>query len=725
MTDCATQTTVFPYTVEPCYSNFDCLCEEGYHIEAGVQANLSALNSIPSQIGGTCLAIEGQLKVDQDWSITETTVLMQPGASILVAPGALSLSASQLQGCAQRWQGITLQPGAKLMMENTTIQDADYAITASDKSEIHLSGNTFSQNYVSLYVPTAGGLQTILIQGQFQGNTFEANGALLPHPQTGETQWPYAGIWINNALLHQPTGQVAGEQNVFDNLQNGILAENSYLSLQHIQLLNMVGNVGNNTIIQSPMGIGIFAQESSVEIQHSSFEGMNRAIHATASDIELTDNQFHQVHNAIVLTEATGHSIVIQKNNIEFSNYGVYGYRCGNASHLSIFNNTLQSIYQGNTGLARAIYLVGQAPVGTGVRAIENNEILLNSRTNGITILLDGSLDINHNTILFEDMSLPGPGIPWGISLGLSQQNTLYGNQIIAPEGSTNARGMFINSAAFNNLCCNITEGTATGIEFLGYCNNTQLRNHTFRDHGIGLKCNANTIIGQQVHHGNRWRGTFDIAALHLGNNAQIAGSIFLVEPIEGDAQIQLWPSSIQTNTGSIDWFVPQTGLSSDCNPSADACGTGEALAQAADPPNVIYDFNTSDIIATFQHSFWEEEVDAGVSGGLDQVFSDRWSATEADRLSMTNFQDETATAIQVMPNPAKQFLRLKWDTTVPADAQWLLLSPLGEVVQRVRLNTGSQALQLDLPNLPAGLYFWSVQYQGNRLDSGKLILSP
>jgi hypothetical protein len=79
---------------------------------------------------------------------------------------------------------------------------------------------------------------------------------------------------------------------------------------------------------------------------------------------------------------------------------------------------------------------------------------------------------------------------------------------------------------------------------------------------------------------------------------------------------------------------------------------------------------------------------------------------------------------VSVYPNPAQQTVNVSFPQPLSQKTEWLLCDGIGRVLHRESLIPGLEHYLVALPELPSGLYFWSVSATGARVQGGKLILS-
>lgn len=754
---CDTLEAEMQIVVENCTQSFACACEEGLIIAAGNGTLLSSLNAIPANIHNTCIAIDGHLIIDQNWTISASQIRMQPGAQLTVEGGnTLNLNnledAGGIHGCGYRWEGIRVAPEATLIIRASVIKDAQFAIQAQGEATLSISSTRFLQNAVGLYVSPSENLQNIYFKSEFFGNSFEGNNTpLFPNSESPEIlNYPRAGIDLSDAVLQIPQISPDAPPNHFSGLQNGIIAQNSQFEFQKMQFENLLGESGVAAQVSNPEGVGVFAKNCIVELDSCVFSDLGRAIHSESGDLAVFNSNISSVSTGIVIVNCNTRTIDIQNNSISFDTYGIYGYWNNHMASLLIRENTLMSQFDQTSNTGRAIYLLGNSANSSGQKIIAENILHLNSRTNGISILNDGHFEVSNNEILFDNLELSGNSTPCGVSLGLSSNNWFFSNSITATLPTSKVRAFFVASSTANTFCCNTTSKTRTGFEFFGSCSNTQLRNNSLGIHEIGLKCNLNTFIGQQIHGGNRWKGPFsEAAAQHLGNAQQVADSRFYVEPILGSEQQSLWPQTVIANIANETWFVETDGHSLGCNqdiycqpPNLEQSDIVALRANRIEQENysvleqpknlefTSFEMIDVDAVREIMHScplagsesFLKATALLTATASVDWEHSYSCYDTGLQAAKVVNRGKKPVLA-HIAPNPAQYQLVLRLESNVPQDVSWQLLSPLGETVLWHHLDSATRTHQLDLPSLMPGLYFWVLKAEGVQLEQGKVFI--
>jgi len=79
---------------------------------------------------------------------------------------------------------------------------------------------------------------------------------------------------------------------------------------------------------------------------------------------------------------------------------------------------------------------------------------------------------------------------------------------------------------------------------------------------------------------------------------------------------------------------------------------------------------------------------------------------------------------VSVFPNPTAGGVTVSLPAPLPGDAVWMLGDATGRPVQRALLPAGQQSVEVGLPGLPPGLYFWVLMVGGRSTGRGKLVVT-
>jgi phage gp45-like len=206
--------------------------------------------------------IDGTLIFDQDFcfigptNLGDTEIYMAPGAEIVVQSGVtLTLDQVVMFSCDQLWESIIVEDGGTLLVNNSLIEDGTRAILAEPNATVKVTNSTFSDNFVGVSTPSGSISASNNTQIELSGNTFETSSEGLKAPFKG--QLGFAGIEIWNVAPLVTVESSSANATTFQNLSNGIRSINSNLLVTEASFLNI--NRGGDF----SSGSGIFSNGSS------------------------------------------------------------------------------------------------------------------------------------------------------------------------------------------------------------------------------------------------------------------------------------------------------------------------------------------------------------------------------------------------------------------------------------------------------------------------------
>jgi uncharacterized protein with GYD domain len=524
------------------------------------------------------------------YTFNASLISMDAQASITVPYGIgfTVQNSTNIMGCDEMWNGIVVRPGGNLTLTASTFEDAERLVFTQGHVSLTIQDNYFRNNFIGIRLFSAfPGLLGVSQPFPMTGNTFIANDNMLP-PHTGELG--FAGIQLQNISgFTVGTTNTGASPNVFENLQNGIVANRSSFAVHKCIFQNMnPGDYGFPPSINIPsVGYGVFVQNrSNLLITKCNFERLHLGVHAANSSLEAYDNVIENspigefgVVVGIRAIESTNQSrIKIHDNQIDVTRYGMILNNLGNASVFEIQNNIIKvgdpnplPLLQGITGMNLSGCNFPQTRRGI----IQGNTILLTESNHGLQISECSYIRILENNITV----LEEGGITNGIRLIGGHYLTVMRNNIQAllSTPSSVSRGIFVSSSSNNHYCCNTINGSDYSLWFEGVCMNPHSVLGTIFGNAdvVGLEYSSDAITGAQFNTNNRWEGTFygEVAARHQGNSQTIIQSRYRVSPFAPPTL----PPTVAPTSG---WFLPLgTPAYFDCSTTTDcllAEGPGE-----------------------------------------------------------------------------------------------------------------------------------------------------
>ena len=210
----------------------------------------------PSAPSGGNVLIADELIVDQDFCFINTTanafmnLAFLPGAKIIVESGnTLLLRQMQTFTCGPELaQGIIVEPGATLIVDECILSDSRFAIDAKPGSRLAVTTTDFNDNYIGAHFNMTDPPFRVTIDS-FEGNDFTTlNGVKQPFagmPEAVEFRG-YCGIYLKEYMDFNVFGNnlpSVPDGNFFSLLANGIIAYNSTINIgnMHFSDMNSVG----------------------------------------------------------------------------------------------------------------------------------------------------------------------------------------------------------------------------------------------------------------------------------------------------------------------------------------------------------------------------------------------------------------------------------------------------------------------------------------------------
>ena len=77
---------------------------------------------------------------------------------------------------------------------------------------------------------------------------------------------------------------------------------------------------------------------------------------------------------------------------------------------------------------------------------------------------------------------------------------------------------------------------------------------------------------------------------------------------------------------------------------------------------------------------------------------------------------------LNLYPNPAQDKLLIATDNGIHPQAQLYIFDSFGKLVYSQKINNNSQNIEIDIQNLPSGLYFIRMTLRGEVLGSSKFV---
>lgn len=525
--------------------------------------------------------VDGTLTIDQDYTFgNNLEIELQPGAVIIVNPDVtLTMDHAYLHGCEQLWQGIRLLSastgninGAILAADNSTIEDAEFAIRPFNKTTLDVVNTTFNKNFVGIFYEDPTGFY---IESPFYGNAFLCTDVLLP-PYPGQLTNPgtfaFAGMEIYGQIL---LNIGVGGQNInrFVGLANGIIAENTSLDIRSTAFISMltpgeygVEGFGINSVGTDPgftlrlVGLGL---ETPSFTPPRTFNNCRTAIFTENLRIaNITNAQMENLISGVIAMNSNT-DVRIRLNQIQAGAQGIGLSNWDPFTDIDIRQNEILMDGVSN-GIGIRLNAIGIPPTSGSILVQENTIDLEMSKSIGISCANISFAEIRENTI---NSSTPSLSDTRGIYLQYCEESTLCGNVMNGNgnfTGMSNNIGLYLNSSTSQLIQCNTMDNWLQGMYVIGTCTATDaVKGNVFGAADEGLVIEDNSSIGEQTDlpeaKGNRWEGPFQSWAAKHNESVDlnfILGSRFTVN----SNTTPLFPNPIFVGIGGVlDFFSPGT----------------------------------------------------------------------------------------------------------------------------------------------------------------------
>ncbi len=570
-----------------------CSCTGGGYnigIDPTSQTNILSSGLPAGGVTGACITINGQLKIGSTYIFDNCIITMNDNAEILLDNNVddVTITNSTIQGCQTLWKGISLIENAHLNLENNTVRDAINAVTMVSHTSLRAVNNTFSQNYVGLYVPYNAFGNTIFFTGGksgFSGNTFVGSSNLLP---PFSSQKPFAGIRFYNVENRLIGNGINGSiQNTFDGLVYGIIDYEGHLNTYS-------GCIMQNMTSQLGAGIDIQANNATVTVRNCTMTNVRIGVRArnNLQKIDIHHNSIGYTFRGVEVDEQNCREIFVTNNNFSGNsssfNTGVQILKATNGNY---FIDVSQNVFSPSGAAIAADNVNGKLRIQSNIVNLSNP---IGAPGMIQTNLASGPTLIEGNTI---SPNAASGNANIGLNLINSQNAQVTANIITGNAGFNGSNFATAINAGFstNHLyCCNNVDNWWAGNWFQGICTDTRLKNTIYGHHNTGLYL-WNAQVTPQPNHGNTWaepniNTVWD--AVYSGNAANITYS-------EITTKLPLIPNGytkIQVPFGAspMDWFQ-FTGNDPSCQ---DWTNCGETAFEFQENPNEFDELTPTDLDA-------------------------------------------------------------------------------------------------------------------------------
>ncbi|MBK8701835.1 MAG: PKD domain-containing protein [Saprospiraceae bacterium] len=548
------------------FDNGECLLTPDFNY---VDASSPEGGNITSFINGNILQdvkwiVNGNLIINTDMTFIHVELKMAEGSSIIVEPGKKFkiLANSQIYGCITMWKGIFFSVGGEYEISNSTISDAETAVNIKEMATLHLIGNTFDKNWISIEAVDAA-----YPIGYFSGNTFDCTANLLPpymgQPLINHGAVSYCGARGNSTGFYDlkfddNINGIDQSPNIFQNIRNGVIVFNATaLRCEGNQFLNLLPAHLNDATFNSNFTV---TTHFKYNILNRGFKGVRlneprRTFIMTGNDISDYNVKFENSLSAVCNINAPKNAFINISNNPNVSNSHLgFTIANGTASDVWFKNNTLLNLKTGfytHDLMARSI-------------KSEHNNITINSSEPvnsdaAISYYNSNGGDAYNNNIYLNGNS--GQFLT-GISNVFSGFGVVNENHIYDQNPSNSSIGINVRASSGVEFYCNKIYDTEYGIGFNNPCPETVLETtelNNVKSYSLSL---INTEISPQLYNGNTFysgNGIQTKAFLDLGtSNYSVDKSRIIYNSNDPSPNGLLAPEVIDILPTNQVWFLDE-----------------------------------------------------------------------------------------------------------------------------------------------------------------------
>jgi hypothetical protein len=537
--------------LEPGFTFIDASSPEGGNITSFVSGN--TLQNVKWQV-------KGNLVINTNFTFISAELKMEDGAMITVNPGSdfKITSNSYIHGCNTMWKGIFFTGEDEYEINNSTINDAETAINIKGVATVHLIGNTFDKNWISIDAD-----QTSYPIGYFAGNVFDCTAPLLD-PYTGQllsNHGPvsYCGARANRVgffdlKLDYPNNGPDLSPNVFQNIRNGIRVFNSISTRSESnQFFNIIPQNENDcTFLNSETITSHFKNN----ILNRGHKGV--VLSFPKSTYIMTGNRisdYNVIYNnslSEVCWISQPQSAFINISNNPNTSNSHLGYR--------ISNGTAKNIYFKNNNLINVKTGFQTADISANSIKVENDSIVIFCTENPQSDAAISFYNTYGADAYMNRINLIGTEGFFLIGLNkiFSGLGVMNDNRIFDTNPEILSTGININGSAAGQYYCNKIYNTNEGVSFRNPCATSILETTSLNNiNSYSIRLN-NTEISRQQYNGNTFlsaNNSQSRARIDLGNGS-IFNNNFIYNPNDPVSSGSLVPDILETQPPNLNWFI-------------------------------------------------------------------------------------------------------------------------------------------------------------------------
>ena len=438
-------------------------------------------------------------------SIFGADVTFDPNAKIVVNTNSkLTSSLSYFHACGAMWDGVYLNNGSKLVIDQCTIEDSKRAfIDTLGATSISIENSWFNKNYESIILKATNTTQKLLVaRNVFSCNNIpilyktvpiatsayfsETEASIGALPLTS-TLPPYNALSYSGITLFQtktpsnPSQYVQIDKyNLFDKLRFGIVATRSRIEVQKNTFQNIISPLAMPLhagiyVYGSSGSSGIFGPVLDAKIggtipQANNFNNCAYGVfNQYAGSLTIRNNNFNYNSTAILITKNNKNKLVtIDRNKINETRVGVLCYDNviinAQITENTLLNTSPVGAYNSNTGISTSEVIYSTLAKYN----VYNNSIT--GYYNGLYATNTFSTQITDNEIHL----IPSSGVGQ-YQFGIRYENTnsikILNNNVDKPLADNSSwwqYGIFGNTNVTPYVYCNGVNNMYSSIKFQG-----------------------------------------------------------------------------------------------------------------------------------------------------------------------------------------------------------------------------------------------------------------
>jgi hypothetical protein len=614
------------------------------------------------------LLIDGKLIVNSFFynsSLQQTTwnfsgnqqLYFTPGSGIEITNNSTTFNNVKMEGCTHMWEGIIINSGATLLMNNSKIADAQKGIEIRRGGHAVVTGTSFENNYFGVYIPANTPQSTGSIDAVLNGNRYITTEAGLKAPYSGQVPYlpgkGYAGICVYDVPGLILQGDGLGRINCFENLRMGILGINSIIKVRDSKFLNIQEELisidpkadFHPIDISTYNGRGIQVLDGTLIVNgrndesFTEFNQVSHAIEAEKSYLRVSEAYMKEVATGIVSYGNINKSIQITNNHIDCTENGISVF--DNFAYHGVMNILNNEISVKGEVTATGIFLSNSGAFSKKTENVAENTITVKGGQAAIWANNRKKITFANNQIQLEDPATNRFGIRIeGGSNHKGMCNVING---VNSTLSFPVKGLYVGGSSRGLWNCNIANGSNIGMNFSGDCSLSAVRGNTMNGATKGLLYGLNNglssvLVGQQIHQGNVWINT---NAQYNGSNGSAAQNGYLVDPSQNS---NFLPIPI---LGPLNWFSPEITSIQTYNCLSEISCLDASFLNDDEPQllrsatrNVYADFQQNTLRDLVQLHLYEHLLERGMPTGASSTLTNFFNTTLTPAPSYKRFGD-------------------------------------------------------------------------------------